>query len=118
MTRSEWKRMRRWLFRFLLAEALLVGVFAWCCAQYITYEPEPEIFTVIRDVPVPVEITVAPAVSEEKDGHVPQLNKRALPGVYLTGWTATTHPSLTMLFPSAPRITPVSSSMDTTPITR
>ena len=68
MTRSEWKRMRRWLFRFLLAEALLVGVFAWCCAQYITYEPEPEIFTVIRDVPVPVEITVAPEVSEGQEG--------------------------------------------------
>ena len=68
MTRSEWKRMRRWLFRFLLAEALLVGVFAWCCAQYITYEPEPEIFTVIRDVPVPVEVTVAPEVSEGQEG--------------------------------------------------
>lgn len=68
MTRSEWKRMRRWLFRFLLAEALLVGVFAWCCAQYITYEPEPEIFTVIRDVPVPVEVTVAPEVQEVPGG--------------------------------------------------
>lgn len=68
MTRSEWKRMRRWLFRFLLAEAILVCVFAWCCAQYITYEPEPEIFTVIRDVPVPVEVTVTPEVSEGQEG--------------------------------------------------
>lgn len=66
MTRSEWKRMRRWLFRFLIATAVLVGVFVWCCYRIVTYEPEPRIFTVVRDVPI--EVTVAPEVSEEPEG--------------------------------------------------
>lgn len=58
MTRSEWRRMRRWLARFLAAEAALVAIFAWCCSTMISYEePEPEILTVIKEVPV--EVTVA-----------------------------------------------------------
>lgn len=65
MTRSEWKRMRRWLFRFLLTEIALVAVFVWCCMKVASYQPEPEIFTVVKEVPV--EVTVAPAVSEEQD---------------------------------------------------
>lgn len=56
MTRSEWKRMRRWLFRFLIATAVLVGVFVWCCYRIVTYEPEPRIFTVVRDVPIIVNV--------------------------------------------------------------
>ena len=57
MTRSEWKRARRWLVRFLAAETALVAIFAWCCSSMLTYE-EPEPLVVIRDVPV--EVTVAP----------------------------------------------------------
>lgn len=59
MTRSEWRRMRWWLARFLAAEAALVAIFTWCCSAMISYEePEPEILTVIKEVPV--EVTVAP----------------------------------------------------------
>lgn len=65
MTRSEWRRMRWWLARFLAVEAALVAIFAWCCASVISYE-EPEPLVVIRDVPV--EVTVAPEVQEAPDG--------------------------------------------------
>lgn len=71
MTRSEWRRMRRWLARFLAAEAALAAIFAWCCSTMISYEPptpEPELFTVIKEVPVPVKVTVAPEVQEVPDG--------------------------------------------------
>lgn len=57
MTRSEWKRLRWWLVRFLAAETALVAIFAWCCSAMISCE-EPEPLVVIRDVPV--EVTVAP----------------------------------------------------------
>lgn len=57
MTRSEWKRARRWLVRFLAAETVLVAIFGWCCSSMLTCE-EPEPLVVIRDVPV--EVTVAP----------------------------------------------------------
>lgn len=66
MTRSEWKRMRWWLFRFLLTEIALVAVFVWCCMKVASYQPEPEIFTVVKEVPV--EVTVAPDASEDQDG--------------------------------------------------
>ncbi len=61
MTRAEWKRMRQWLSRFLLAEAVLVSIFIWGCT--FPAAQEPEILTVIKEVPV--EVTVAP---EEQNG--------------------------------------------------
>ena len=69
MTRSEWKRLRWWLVRFLAAETALVAIFAWCCSAMISCE-EPEPLVVIRDVPVevPVEVTVSPEVREVPDG--------------------------------------------------
>lgn len=66
MTRAEWKRMRWWLSRFLLAEAALVSIFIWGRTFPTAHEPpapEPEILTVIKEVPV--EVTVAP---EEQNG--------------------------------------------------
>lgn len=66
MTRAEWKRMRWWLSRFLLAEAALVSIFIWGRTFLAARElpaPEPEILTVIKEVPV--EVTVAP---EDQNG--------------------------------------------------
>ena len=65
MTRSEWKRLRWWLARFLAAVAALVAIFAWCCLSMISSE-EPEPLVVIQEVPV--EVTVAPEVQEVPGG--------------------------------------------------
>lgn len=64
MTRSEWKRLRWWLVRFLAAETALVAIFAWCCSAMISCE-EPEPLVVVREMPV--EVTVAPEVQEVPD---------------------------------------------------
>lgn len=68
VSRAEWARRRKWITRALAVEAALVAVFVWCCVSIIAYKPEPDVLTVIRDVPVPVEVTVAPDVSEDQDG--------------------------------------------------
>ena len=64
MTRSEWKRLRWWLARFLAVGAVLVAIFARCCVSMISYE-EPEPLVVVREMPV--EVTVAPEVQEVPD---------------------------------------------------
>lgn len=68
MSRAEWARRRKFITGALVVQAALVAVFVWCCVSIITYKPEPDVLTVIRDIPVPVEVTVAPEVSEDQDG--------------------------------------------------
>lgn len=66
MSRAEWRRRHKWLAGFLMAEAALVAVFVWCCVQFISYQPEPDVLTVIKEVPV--EVTVPPEVQDVPDG--------------------------------------------------
>lgn len=66
MSRAEWARRRKFITGALVVQAALVAVFVWCCVSIITYKPD--VLTVIRDIPVPVEVTVAPEVSEDQDG--------------------------------------------------
>lgn len=61
------KKMRRrqvGVFCFYLGVAL---IFFSCCIFALIHKPEPDVLTVIRDVPVPVEVTVTPDVSEDQD---------------------------------------------------
>lgn len=68
MSRAEWRRRRKFITGALVVQAALVATFVWCCVSLITYKPESDVLTVIRDVPVPVEVTVTPDVSEDQDG--------------------------------------------------
>lgn len=66
MSRAEWARRRKFITGALVVQAALVAVFVWCCCQFLAYQPEPDVLTVIKEVPV--EVTVAPDVSEDQDG--------------------------------------------------
>ena len=65
VSRAEWARRRKWITRALAVEAALVATFVWCCVQFLSFRPEPDVLTVVKEVPV--EVTVAPDVSEGQD---------------------------------------------------